>query len=53
MNHVWKKRGARRVTLTDGIATHDSGQNFWSEPIMSHGTVVLILGWLIIFPPER
>ncbi len=50
MNHVWKKCAARRVTLTDGIATHDSGQNFWSEPFMSHGTVVLTLGWIKSFP---
>ncbi len=49
MSHVWKKLAARRVTLTDGIATHDSGQYFSSEPIMSHGTVVLILVWIKSF----
>ncbi len=37
------------MTLTDGIATHDNGQYFSSEPIMSHGTVVLILGWIKSF----
>ncbi len=49
MSQVWKKRAARRVTLTDGIATHDSGQYFSSEPIMSHWTVFLILGWIKSF----
>ncbi len=45
MSHVW----ARRVTLTDGIATHGSGQYFSSEPIISHGTVFLSLGWIKSF----
>ncbi len=49
MSHVWKKCAARRVTLTDGIATHDSGQYFSSEPIMSHWIVFLILGWIKSF----
>ncbi len=49
MSHVWKKRGDRRVTLTDGISTQDSGQYFSSAPIMSHGTVVIILGWIKSF----
>ncbi len=44
-----KKRGARRVTLTDWKATHDSGQYFSREPFMSHGTVVLIFGWMMSF----
>ncbi len=44
-----EKRGARHVTLTCGIATHDSGQYFSSAPIMSHGTVVRILGWVKSF----
>ncbi len=44
-----EKTWARSVTLTDGIATHDSGQYFSSEPILSHGTVVLILGWMMSF----
>ncbi len=46
---MWKKRGARRVALTDGIATYDSGQYFSSEQIISHGTVVLILGCMKSF----
>ncbi len=46
---MWKKRGARRVTLTDGIATHDSGQYFSSEQIISHGTAFLILGCIKSF----
>ncbi len=44
-----EKRGARYVTLTGEIATHDSGQYFSSAPIMSHGTVVRILGWVKSF----
>ncbi len=49
MNHVWKKRGVRHVTLTDGITAHDSGHYFSSAPIMSHETFVLILGWIKSF----
>ncbi len=37
------------MTLTDGIVTHDNDQYFSSAPVMSHGTVVLILGWIKSF----